>query len=90
MDAASLGRIRFVAGGELRTFADLDLLAREILQTNGYSPPSTVVPSFEVTDEQIFVNVKYVQGVGQRFWYVKFTRNGEMDRWGTAIFTGFE
>jgi hypothetical protein len=81
----SLDRVRFVAAGTLRDFNELDRLARQFLGSNPPAPPSDVPVSFEVTDDEVFVSVNYVQGKGERYWYVKFTRAGEVDSWGAAI-----
>ncbi len=82
-----LARIRFTAEDKLVNFAELDNHARTWLKREKVNPPEDIMPVFEVADEEAFVTVKYLQGVGERFWFITFNRNYDVVYFGTRLLT---
>lgn len=80
-----LSRIRFMANNKLFTLADVDKEARVWLAKDGIPPPQSLGPTFEVEDGQIFIRVRYLQGVGKKYWFVNYDRKLEVNGWGWQI-----
>jgi len=73
--------VRFTVTENLFTLADVDREARALLKREKIPVPAALSPEFEVRDRQVFVTVKYLQGVGKPYWYVRFDRNLRADEW---------
>jgi len=81
--SVDLRRIRLHAKGKLVCLEDVEQMAQEWLQKEGLKTPSGLAPVFEMQDGPWLVTVKYSQGVGNRCWWVRFDRDGEVANWGT-------
>ena len=80
--AVPLARVRFSVEKKLFTLEDVEREARALLRKEGTSVPPDVPPEFELRDTQAFVTVKFLQGVGNAFWYVRFNRKFQVEEWG--------
>jgi len=77
--------VAFMVGKKYFDFNTVDRQARVWLTKDGHAPPPDLPAMFEVSDEKVFVTVKYGAEVGKRFWYVKFNKDMEVEEWGTRI-----
>lgn len=74
-----LKHISFMVGKRYLTLADAEEEARELLRKEKLSPPANLTPSFEVEDKPVFLTVKFLQGIGKRYWVVSFNREFQVD-----------
>lgn len=79
--------VRFMAGKKYADFNVVEREARVWLAKHGHAPPKGLAAVFEVADETEFVTVKFGQRVGERYWYVKFNHDLEVEEWGTRMLT---
>jgi hypothetical protein len=77
--------VAFMVGKKYFDFNIVDRQARVWLTKDGHAPPTNLPAEFDVSDEKVFVAVKYGTEVGKRFWYVKFNKDMEVEEWGTRI-----